>query len=123
MIADLKIQTISPDVCRRTSLCDGTLPGIFGIIISLTTPCGSIYATEPQDSPQKPPARFVERFQEIDWLIGEWQGYGVFTDNTTYIHRAYKYDVAGMSLKEIFELAMQGQEYETMEELVLRRIK
>jgi hypothetical protein len=31
--------------------------------------------------------------------------------------------VAGMSLKEIFELAMQGQEYETMEELVLRRIK
>ena len=65
----------------------------------------------------------MERFQEIDWLIGEWQGYGVFTDNTTYIHRAYKYDVAGMSLKEIFELAMQGQEYEAMEELVLRRIK
>ena len=51
------------------------------------------------------------------------RGYGVFTDNTTYIHRADKYDVAGMSLKEIFELAMQGQEYETMEELVLRRIK
>jgi hypothetical protein len=25
--------------------------------------------------------------------------------------------------KEIFELAMQGQEYETMEELVLRRIE
>ena len=43
MIAELKIQTISPDVCG-------------------------------------------------------WQGYGVFTDNTTYIHRAHTYDAADMFL-------------------------
>jgi hypothetical protein len=42
----------------------------------------------------------ADRFDELDWLIGEWQGYGQFTNRTTYIHKQYSYDVAGMFLTE-----------------------
>ncbi len=72
------------------------MTGIFIIIISLSTPCAPSHAADPQ----KPPARSAERFPALDWLIGEWQGYGVFTDKNTYIHRSYRYDTAGMFLIE-----------------------
>jgi hypothetical protein len=38
----------------------------------------------------------ADRFEELAWLEGEWQGYGEFTNRTTYIHKKYSYDVAGM---------------------------
>ena len=38
----------------------------------------------------------ADRFEELHWLIGEWQGYGQFTSRTTYIHKEYYYDIAGM---------------------------
>jgi hypothetical protein len=41
-----------------------------------------------------------ERFEELHWLIGEWQGYGQFTSRITYVHKEYYYDVAGMFLIE-----------------------
>ena len=45
-------------------------------------------------------ARFAARFEAFDWLIGEWQGYGQFSDRTGYIHKRYSYDVAGMYFVE-----------------------
>ena len=42
----------------------------------------------------------ADRFEELDWLIGEWQGYGRFTDRTTYIHKEYYYDLTGVFIVE-----------------------
>lgn len=42
----------------------------------------------------------ADRFEELHWLVGQWQGYGRFTNRTTYIHKEYYYDVAGMFLIE-----------------------
>ncbi len=33
-------------------------------------------------------------------MIGEWQGYGKFSNRTTYIHKSYSYDLGGMYLVE-----------------------
>jgi hypothetical protein len=45
-------------------------------------------------------ARGPDRFGPLHWLIGEWQGYGKFSDRSTLIHKSFFYDVAGMYLIE-----------------------
>lgn len=42
----------------------------------------------------------VQRFPELAWLVGEWQGYGQFADRVTYIHKSFSYEVAGRYLVE-----------------------
>jgi len=40
------------------------------------------------------------RLSEIDWLVGEWRGYGVFSNRTTYIHKSFSYEIGGKFLVE-----------------------
>ncbi|MFC1682962.1 hypothetical protein ACFL0G_01975 [Candidatus Zixiibacteriota bacterium] len=44
--------------------------------------------------------RGPERFVSMDWLIGEWQGYGQFPKQVNFIQKKYSYDVAGMFFVE-----------------------
>jgi hypothetical protein len=43
-------------------------------------------ATDADDAPAWEGKRAAERFAPLDWLVGEWQGYGKFPNRTTYIH-------------------------------------
>ncbi|MGD8395998.1 MAG: hypothetical protein PVF43_11035 [Candidatus Eiseniibacteriota bacterium] len=56
---------------------------------------------DPDAAGAEPPApRGAARFPELDWLIGEWQGYGTFPGRTTYIHKSFDYEIGGMFLME-----------------------
>jgi len=44
--------------------------------------------------------RGAARFGPLAWLVGEWQGYGIFPDDTTYIHKRFDYETAGVHLVE-----------------------
>jgi hypothetical protein len=61
---------------------------------------GPLEAQTEEPTPDWSEARFEARFEPMAWLIGEWQGYGEFSDRTTYIHKRYSYEVAGMYLVE-----------------------
>jgi len=50
-------------------------------------------------SPASDPAA-SERFAPLHWLVGEWRGYGLFPDATTYIHKAFGYELGGRFLVE-----------------------
>jgi len=40
------------------------------------------------------------RFAPLDWLVGEWQGYGLFPDDTTYVRKVFGYELGGRFLVE-----------------------
>ena len=61
---------------------------------------GSLGAQTEEPTRDWSEARFDARFDGMAWLIGEWQGYGEFSDRTTYIHKRYSYEVAGVYLVE-----------------------
>jgi hypothetical protein len=44
--------------------------------------------------------RGAERFPELAWLAGEWQGFDRFPERTTYVHQAYSFDLGGMFFVE-----------------------
>jgi hypothetical protein len=72
-------------------------------------------------SPDWTESRFEARFQPLDWLIGEWQGYGEFSDRTTYIHKRFSYEVAGVYLVErtvdVFPPPQPSTEFELHQDL------
>ena len=76
----------------------GRVAGIVGLWVLFAV--GSAFAQSDAPSQDWSEARFGARFEAFDWLIGEWQGYGQFEDRTTYIHKRYSYDVAGVYLVE-----------------------
>ncbi len=46
---------------------------------------------------EAPAAREEARFAPIEWLVGEWRGYGQFGSGpTNYIHKTYVYEMGGM---------------------------
>lgn len=62
-----------------------------------------IYSPAGAQEQSEAPLRYAERFSGVDWLVGEWRGLGVFErvdNNTTYLHRVYSYDMAGMFIQE-----------------------
>lgn len=67
--------------------------------------------------------RGPERFPEVDWLIGEWQGYGVFKNKTTWLHKSWSYDVGGVFLHErtldIFPPDSLSTEFEIHQDTVM----
>lgn len=42
----------------------------------------------------------ASRFPPLEWLVGEWRGYGRFTDRTSYIHKRFSYELGGAVLVE-----------------------
>ena len=52
--------------------------------------------TGSDDAAARPPAADESRFAPFDWLVGEWRGYGKFSNRTTYIHKTYGYDIGGV---------------------------
>lgn len=71
---------------------------VAGIMTVLTT--GSLAAQTSGSEEDWSSARFADRFESFDWLIGEWQGYGEFSNRTTYIHKRFSYEVAGVYFSE-----------------------
>jgi len=77
--------------------------------------------------PAQPPAgetaRGDDRLHELAWLVGEWQGYGEFSDRITYIRKVFAYDVGGVVLSErtvdMFPPARPSTEFEIHQDLVL----
>lgn len=64
-----------------------------GALVSLLVPLAvAPLAAQPASAP--------ERFAPLSWLVGEWQGYGLFSDDTTYIHKRFRYELEGMFLVE-----------------------
>jgi len=67
-----------------------------------------------QSSPAEPTG--AERFPELAWLVGEWQGYGQFDSRVTYIHKTFAYEVAGRYLvertRDIFPPVTPSTEFE-----------
>lgn len=64
----------------------------------------------------------ASRYPHLHWLIGEWKGYGQFTDRVTYIHKRFAYELAGMSLVErtmdVFPPAEASTEFELHQDVV-----
>lgn len=68
-----------------------------GASLGLGPPPGAV----PRDAaPTQEAASGPDRFAPLDWLIGEWRGFGLFADDTTYIHKRFAYEVAGRFLVE-----------------------
>lgn len=44
--------------------------------------------------------RAPARFAPFEWLVGEWRGYGEFSNRTTWIHKRFGYDVGGVYFYE-----------------------
>lgn len=63
------------------------------------------------------------RFPGLAWLEGEWRGYGEFTNRTTYIHKTWEFDVAGIFLTErtidMFPPAEPSTEFEVHQDLTV----
>jgi len=64
------------------------------LVFALAVLAPSLAAQEPTTP------RGADRFAPLDWLIGEWRGYGMFASDTTLVHKRYAYDTAGMFLVE-----------------------
>ncbi|HSN54372.1 MAG TPA: hypothetical protein VLT32_06850, partial [Candidatus Sulfomarinibacteraceae bacterium] len=68
-------------------------------------------------------SRGAQRFPELAWLVGEWQGYGEFSDRVTYIRKVFAYDVGGVLLSErtvdMFPPARPSTEFEVHQDLML----
>ena len=64
-----------------------------------------------------------DRFAGLDWLVGEWQGYGLFADDTTFIHKRYSYEVGGRFLVErtldMFPPARPSTEFEVHQDMTV----
>ena len=101
-LPDHQILEIVPGVglARYTYQHHGTLASTDVRLIAFEMP-----SAEPATSPRvastgERQTRGVERFPEMAWLVGEWQGYGEFEDRVTYIRKLYAFDVGGMFLTE-----------------------
>ena len=73
---------------------------LLSVCLALVLPATSLAGQDQGTSPDWAEARYAVRFEPLDWLIGEWQGYGEFSNRTTYIHKRYSYEVAGVYLVE-----------------------
>ena len=100
----MKLRAIG--VCVIAMMAGLALSGFF---------CSEAVASETDDAPAWEGKRAAERFAPLDWLVGEWQGYGQFPSRTTYIHKKYYYDVGGMFFIER-TLSMFPPEEETSTE-------
>ena len=67
--------------------------------ITILAPC-PVVPQDTQPAGTSSESRFSDRFESFDWLIGEWQGYGEFSDRVTFIHKSYAYEVGGVFLVE-----------------------
>lgn len=74
---------------------DRTLSSALFLVLTTLSPLSA-----PTAVAQPPSERGSERFRPLHWLIGEWQGYGIFSNDTTYIHKRFSYEVGGMFLVE-----------------------
>lgn len=67
--------------------------------------------------------RGAERFPELAWLAGEWQGFGRFPERTTYVHKVYSFDLAGMFFVErtldVFPPPEPSTDFEMHQDLTL----
>lgn len=59
-----------------------------------------VYSDGALERPQPGVARGAVRFPELDWLVGQWQGYGEFEDRWTLIRKSWAYEMSGMYLVE-----------------------
>lgn len=71
------------------------LGALAAVLISTLTPASTAPAQRDWHSTRGP-----HRFSPMHWLVGEWQGYGEFSDRSTLIHKRFSYEVAGMYLIE-----------------------
>jgi hypothetical protein len=69
------------------------------------------------------PLRSAERFSPLNWLVGEWRGFGKFDKTANYIHKKFSYDVGGMYLTErtldVFPPAEPSTEFELHQDLII----
>lgn len=76
-----------------------TVSSMTVLLLWLVLLAPAVLAEEPSPDWQK--LRGSERFAELAWLVGEWRGYGEFSNgHTNYIHKSYAYDLAGMFFVE-----------------------
>ena len=73
---------------------------LLGAVALLVLATGPALADEAPVDEDWSGARFAARFVPLDWLIGEWQGFGQFAERTGYSHKRYEYEVAGTYLVE-----------------------
>ncbi len=69
-----------------------------GAVTLLAPGPGAPQDTQPAGASSE--SRFSDRFEPFDWLVGEWQGYGEFSDRVTFIHKRFAYEVAGVFFVE-----------------------
>ncbi len=72
----------------------------FAALLVLVFTFGVWTEAQAQNGDEWEDRRGAARFGELDWLIGEWQGYGVFAEGRNQIHKSYGYEVGGMFLVE-----------------------
>lgn len=70
-------------------------PGFFLVLLALIPLAGV-----PGPGGSQEPAAPEERFAPLAWLEGEWQGYGLFPDDTSYIRKEFRYALRGRFLVE-----------------------
>jgi hypothetical protein len=62
-------------------------------------------------------------FKPMEWLVGEWRGYGEFSDRTTYIHKSFSYRIRGRFLVEktfdMFPPSEPSTEFEIHQDFVV----
>jgi hypothetical protein len=68
-------------------------------------------------------ARGKARFEEMSWLVGEWQGWGKFPNRVTYIQKQFGFEVGGVFLFErmldMFPPTEPSTEFEMQQDLSL----
>ena len=60
----------------------------------------TLITAQPSGSAGSASPRGADRFPQLHWLVGEWQGFGEFADHTAYIHKRYSYELGGMFFVE-----------------------
>jgi hypothetical protein len=90
-------------------------------VILLGLLCGGAAAAAAQDGAKTP--RGAERFAALNWLVGEWRGFGKFAKTTSYVHKRFAYDVAGVYLTErtldVFPPPEPSTDFELHQDLVV----
>lgn len=68
-------------------------------------------------------AASADSLRALEWLVGEWRGFGSFATRTSYIHVQFYYDLAGAVFVErtldVFPPQMPSTEYEMHQDFVV----
>lgn len=102
---------------------NGTPAAVNVRLVACQMPGPESSSAQPAAPPARETARGPERLHELAWLVGEWQGYGEFSDRITYIRKVFAYDVGGVVLSErtvdMLPPARPSTEFEIHQDLVL----